>query len=97
LRDSYSPKGFASGKRQRRFRATVQAADVVIAGNAYLAEHARQMGARVAAIIPTCVDVRRYPMAQHHCEGAVLVWVGSSSTLNGLELISPVFSEIAEQ
>jgi glycosyltransferase involved in cell wall biosynthesis len=87
LRDSYSPRGFGSRKRGRRFRATVAAADLVVAGNPYLAAEARRFtdAARVA-IIPTCVDPARYPVTQPHADDAVrLVWVGSSSTLKGLE------------
>ena len=85
LRDSYSPKGFESGKRSRRFRAIVQAADVVFAGNPTLAAEARNHTDRVA-VIPTCVDPTAYPTAGHADRSPVrLAWVGSSSTLRGLE------------
>jgi glycosyltransferase involved in cell wall biosynthesis len=93
LRDSYSAKGFDSRKRRGRFRATVRAAEAVVAGNAYLAEHATAAGARAAWVIPTCVDLARYPVARHD-GGADLVWVGSSSTIAGLKAISPVFSAV---
>lgn len=94
LRDSYSAKGFESRKRLGRFRAVVQAAEAVIAGNAYLAEHATAAGARAAWVIPTCVDVHRYPLARHDRDGADLVWVGSSSTLRGLEAVAPLLNTI---
>jgi glycosyltransferase involved in cell wall biosynthesis len=94
LRDSYSPKGFDSRKRRGRFRATVRAAEAVVAGNAYIAEHATAAGARAAYVIPTCVDVARYPVARHLGHGVELVWVGSSSTLSGLKAISPVLSAV---
>jgi len=97
LRDSYAARGFESPKRLRRFRATVRAAEAVIAGNAYLAEHATRSGARAAWVIPTCVDVRQYPVARHDGPGAELVWVGSSSTLRGLEAIAPLLNAIGEQ
>jgi glycosyltransferase involved in cell wall biosynthesis len=87
LRDSYSPRGFDSRKRSRRFRSTIAAADLVVAGNPYLATEARRFTdpARVT-IIPTCVDPSRYPVATPRAGDAVrLVWVGSSSTLQGLE------------
>jgi glycosyltransferase involved in cell wall biosynthesis len=88
LRDSYSPKGPTSGRRARRFRAAVRSADLVFAGNDYLAaEAARYTTADRVAVIPTCVDPATYPVARHDGPaGAVrLVWVGSSSTLQGLE------------
>jgi glycosyltransferase involved in cell wall biosynthesis len=94
LRDSYSRKGFDDPKRAARFRATVEACDLVIAGNEYLAAAARKFapGARVR-IIPTCVDVAQYPRASHSASaGLRLVWVGSSSTLKGLERFAPTLS-----
>lgn len=97
MRDSYSTKGFDSRKRLRRFQATVRAAEAVIAGNAYLAEHAAQTGARAAWVIPTCVDVRKYPLARHDRGGAELVWVGSSATLPGLQAITPILNAIGDQ
>jgi glycosyltransferase involved in cell wall biosynthesis len=97
MRDSYSSKGFGSGKRMRRFRATVRVADLVIAGNAYLAESSRNAGARDATVIPTCVDVHRYPIAKHDRAGVELVWVGSSSTLRGLEAIAETLGAIGAQ
>ena len=97
MRDSYAGKGFHSRKRLGRFRATVRAADAVVAGNAYLAEHAMAEGARAAWVIPTCVDVHRYPLACHDREGAELVWVGSSATLRGLEAVAPILNSIGEQ
>jgi glycosyltransferase involved in cell wall biosynthesis len=87
LRDSYSPRGFGSRKRGRRFRAAVAAADLVVTGNPYLAAEARRFAdaARVT-VIPTCVDPARYPVKQPRADNTVrLVWVGSSSTLKGLE------------
>jgi glycosyltransferase involved in cell wall biosynthesis len=86
LRDSYSAKGLHSGKRRRRFRAVVRRCDVVIAGNRFLADEVRPLNPNVA-VIPTCVDPAAYPLAEHTRPPgeARLVWVGSSSTLQGLE------------
>jgi glycosyltransferase involved in cell wall biosynthesis len=97
MRDSYAGKGFHSRKRLGRFRAIVRASEAVIAGNSYLAEHAMQAGARAAWVIPTCVDVHRYPVARHDREGAELVWVGSSATLRGLEQITPLLNAIGDR
>jgi glycosyltransferase involved in cell wall biosynthesis len=97
LRDSYAGKGFASRKRLGRFRAVVRAAEAVIAGNGYLAENATAAGARATWVIPTCVDVRRYPVARHDRETADLVWVGSSSTLRGLEAMTPLLDAIGHR
>jgi glycosyltransferase involved in cell wall biosynthesis len=97
MRDSYSSKGFHSRKRLARFRATVRTADAVIAGNEYLAQHATDAGARAAWVIPTCVDVLTYPVARHEGEHVDLVWVGSSVTLRGLEVATPILNAIGRQ
>ena len=134
LRDSYSAKGFDDPKRAARFRATVRACDLVIAGNEYLAAEARKFTpADRVRVIPTCVDVARYAVARPTPSGPPslkgrgekepsradnanevsmsvsplpfregrpggvglrLVWVGSSSTLKGLERFAPTLSAI---
>jgi glycosyltransferase involved in cell wall biosynthesis len=99
LRDSYSPKGFDSPKRRRRFLRTVAGSDAVVAGNRTLAfgAGAPQPGQRVV-VIPTCVDAARYPLAEHAAtDGAVrLVWLGSSSTLQGLERNREMLDAVGE-
>ena len=96
LRDSFSAKGFDSPKRLKRFRATVAHCDAIVAGNSFLAEHAERVGGRNVVIIPTCIDTSRYALAAHgtsHTQ-AQLVWIGSSSTLQGLETIAPMLETI---
>src|SRR5262249_52811009 len=97
LRDSYAPRGLHSGSRMRRFAAVVRAADAVVAGNAFLAGHARRWTeAGRVHVVPTCVEPARYPAAdhEHHNRPVQLVWVGSSSTLQGLEAIRPLLEEL---
>jgi glycosyltransferase involved in cell wall biosynthesis len=96
LRDSYSPRGFDDPRRARRFRAIASAADVVVAGNDYLAEEARRHTApERVTVIPTVVEPALYPLrtAAHRC-GLQLVWVGSHSTLRGLERFTATLSAI---
>jgi glycosyltransferase involved in cell wall biosynthesis len=48
--------------------------------------------------IPTCVDVTRYPLAEHDAKQRVqMVWVGSSSTIQGLEQVSALFDELGQR
>jgi glycosyltransferase involved in cell wall biosynthesis len=96
LRDSYSAKGPRDPKRAARFRATVEACDAVIAGNEFLATAARQFApAERVRVIPTCVEPARYPVAAHAPrESFRMVWVGSSSTLQGLERFGETLSAI---
>jgi glycosyltransferase involved in cell wall biosynthesis len=98
LRDSYAARGLHSTTRLRRFAAMVAAADLVVAGNAFLAEQTRRWlpGERIQ-VIPTCVEPARYPAAEHPADSETvqLVWVGSASTLQGLEAIRPRLDELA--
>ncbi len=99
LRDSYAQRGLHSGSRMRRFAAVVAAADAVVAGNGFLADAARRWAApgRVQ-VVPTCVEPERYPLAEPGGAGPVqLVWVGSSSTLQGLEAIRPLLEELGRR
>jgi glycosyltransferase involved in cell wall biosynthesis len=97
LRDSYSGKPFFSRKRVGRFRKIVRSSEVVVAGNSYLADYATSEGARETAVIPTCVDVHKYPLAKHDSTAAELVWVGSSITLRGVEAITPILNAIGDR
>lgn len=94
MRDSFAGKNFESGKRFSRFQAICRSSEVVIAGNDYLAENAREAGAKRAVTIPTCVDVHRYPISEHRPSGADLVWIGSASTLKGIEAVTALLTEI---
>src|SRR5262249_52239497 len=97
LRDSYSAKGLDSRSRLVRFRATVRACDAVVAGNQFLADNAASFAvAESCHVIPTCVDLTRYSPANPPRRGAQteLVWVGSSSTLQGLEAVRPTLEAL---
>jgi glycosyltransferase involved in cell wall biosynthesis len=105
LRDSYHPKGFHDGRRLRRFRRMVRAADYVVAGNHYLAAEARKWripedAEKVVRVIPTCIDLSRYPLQdsnKRNSDGAFrLVWIGSSSTLQGIEDKSALWKAIGQ-
>jgi glycosyltransferase involved in cell wall biosynthesis len=91
LRDSFARRGPGSDRRSRRFARMIRAADVVVAGNAFLRDQALQWTAPDQVfLIPTCLDVRRYVRAAHATDqqNTRLVWIGSSSTLQGLEQIA---------
>ncbi len=99
FRDSYDRRGVQSRGRSARFARTVRAVDTVIAGNDFLADCALRAGARVdrVHVIPTCVEPRLYPLAQQPAETPHLdlVWIGSASTLQGLEESRPIWEQLA--
>ena len=88
LNSSYNPVGRACPKRFSQFRSMVQNADIVVAGNDFLCEQATALTdpAKVR-LIPTCVDLNRYRLARHDVarKAVKLAWIGSASTLRGLE------------
>jgi glycosyltransferase involved in cell wall biosynthesis len=76
-----------SATRRKRFESTVGAADVVLAGNAFLKELAEPF-AQDVRLLPTALDPRKYDeaVAAHVAEeeGIVLGWIGSKSTVDYL-------------
>jgi glycosyltransferase involved in cell wall biosynthesis len=97
LRDSYAPRGLIDRRRMRRFTATVRACDAVVAGNHFLRDSAvARSGGACVDVIPTCVDSARYrPAESGQGKGGVdLVWIGSSSTLQGLERSADLLEQI---
>jgi len=99
LRDSYHRRGIQDPPRLMRFAGLMRHSDLIVAGNSYLAEHAgRWTDPAKVSVVPTCVDPRRYPLASHRrvWPKVQLVWVGSSSTLQGLERIQPLLETIGQ-
>lgn len=88
----------ASRIRMQRFGRSVALSCAVIAGNRYLADHARRYSANVH-ILPTALDVRAYDMQRPHTGDRTvrLVWIGSDSTLKYLHEIRPALEEIGKR
>ena len=98
LRDSHSAKGQHHPTRMRRFAAMVRASDAIIAGNSFLAEHAaRWAGAHRVFLAPTCVDPARYRPRVEPGEGNELAWIGSASTLKGLQTATPMLERLGKR
>jgi glycosyltransferase involved in cell wall biosynthesis len=69
-------------------------AALVVAGNSYLADHARQAGATRIEILPTVVDLRRYPPSSADPgSDFVIGWIGSKSTTRYLLPLFEVWRE----
>jgi glycosyltransferase involved in cell wall biosynthesis len=85
-------------KRQSSFERTAALADLVIAGNTYLAEHAKKFNPNVE-IIPTGLDTKIFKtVTKKPGDGKIrLVWIGSRPTLPNLKQISPALEEICSR
>jgi len=84
--------------RLGRFRRSVASSHMVLAGNDYLAEHARRY-CRNIQVVPTALELRPYRIeAQRPRDGRVrLVWIGGRSTLKYLEEIRPALETLGER
>lgn len=77
-------------------------ARLVVAGNRYLARRASVAGAPGVELLPTVVDMERYPANRYEASAARaarprLVWIGSPSTVQYLSLLSEPLAALARQ
>lgn len=77
-------------------------AAAVIAGNANLADRARSAGARRIELIPTTIDLRRYPPQGPTADGKpraphriTVGWIGTPFTVVYLQAFAPAFRAVA--
>lgn len=72
-------------------------ADIVIVGNNYLGDRARQVGARRIEVLSTVVDTTRYELAASSLDGPVTIgWIGSPFTAKYLHFLAPVLQEMVD-
>jgi glycosyltransferase involved in cell wall biosynthesis len=72
-------------------------AEVVIAGNRYIADYAQQSGASRVEIIPTVIDLDLYPLLPINRsvkQVFTIGWIGSPSTGKFIKMIAPALAEI---
>ena len=83
-----------------KHEAMMRGAALVVAGNPYLADFARKAGARRIEIIPTVIDLDRYPLAlqMRSSQPEVLPcigWIGQRSTAHFLAPYKQLFERLA--
>ncbi len=101
-RDSYDPRGPDCRRRAARFAHTVIESDIVLAGNSFLAGCAAERGAWTdhIRVIPTSIETHAYRPKDRteSVDGTTrLVWIGSSSTLQGLEQRRPLLERLGRE
>lgn len=76
--------------------AVMRRADVVTAGNDYLAHRARDAGCRRVEWLPTVIDLERYAAGKlFKADGPLVVgWIGSPSTVGYLQAVAPALTEL---
>ncbi len=82
----------------RKIDSVMKHSALVIAGNEYLAERARTVGARCVEVVPTVVDLMRYKTVQSGSNHPLVVgWIGSPSTSHYLAIIAPVIRSLSKK
>lgn len=86
------------GKRLDRLMAK---AAFVVVGNKYLAQRARNAGSCRVELIPTVIDLNRYPLSLNEARSSAgrvprIVWIGSPSTVRYLDELADVLIEVAK-
>jgi glycosyltransferase involved in cell wall biosynthesis len=80
----------------KKISAVMRHATSVVAGNDYLADYARQAGARNIEILPSVVDIERYSLKQKEKTEFRIGWIGSPVTAPFLGLINVALEQVAK-
>lgn len=81
----------------QRLDKLMAAAKLVVCGNQYLADRAKNAGAKWIEIIPTVIDINRYFTNPEKISSTpTIVWIGSPSTARYVSDISKPLSELAK-
>jgi len=85
-------------RHPNKFEKLATICDAVVAGNAALAERARDFNQHVT-LIPTTVDLERYAarLEQNGTKPAVIGWTGTSGNLKELELVQSSLRELGQR
>ncbi len=95
FRDSNTSR-LISRRRAARFRRLSAGADLVLAGNSYLAKMAAPFSHNVV-LLPTGIDLDSYPSSPVRGRGEVIGWMGSGSNFIYLDLLREVLPALREK
>jgi len=91
----FAPVRYVYGQRIDRLMAN---AALVVCGNDYLSQRARDAGAPWVERLPTVIDLERYPLCNiKRSDLPRVVWIGSPSTVKYLDLIRDPLKALAQE
>ena len=77
--------------------AVMRRAELVVAGNPYLAQRARDAHAPRVEIVPTAIDLDRYQVrGSSRNTGVVVGWIGTPSTQHMIQRLAPLLGSILD-
>lgn len=81
-----------------KIAAMMCSAQMVVAGNAYIADYAKKAGARQVAVLPSVVDTRLFNPVEKRKENTAITigWIGSPVTIRFLEGIAAELRQVLE-
>ena len=94
--------GFVRFAFGHRLDGLMSQAALVVGGNDYLAQRARDAGADRVEVLPTVIDLARYPypnpvQASRNAHTPVVVWIGSPSTVRYLYMLHAPLQALAKR
>ena len=86
----------------RKHQVLMQKANMVVAGNQYIADYAHHAGARRVEVLPTVVDLGRYKLTKDRLYGLreappTVGWIGQRSTAEFLYPLASLFAGLGEK
>ena len=71
---------------KNKIKKVMQFADVVMIGNQYLANYATQAQAKQIVLVPTVIDLNRYPIKNFSGNDKIIIgWIGTPKTIKLFE------------
>lgn len=93
------PSGLVRAELGRKIDAVMRRADLVTAGNGYLAARAFGAGCTRVERLPTVVDLSRYPPgpspSSRESDLVTIGWIGSPATAEYLGMVAPALQQLA--
>ena len=83
---------------KNKIKSVMRSANIVIVGNKYLANYAHSAGSKQVELIPTVVDLSKYPVFKTNFQSNLfnIGWIGSPSTTKYLYSIAPALAHMCK-
>lgn len=83
---------------KNKIHSVMRSANIVVVGNKYLADYANSAGSKQVELIPTVVDLSKYPVIKSNFQSNVfnIGWIGSPSTTKYIYSIAPALAQMCK-